>query len=548
MVLIDRVAAWRAAGRQAEERLARRAARLGRAGMVVPVVATLVAFSALALVTPHGLANGDAAVYAEQIEQRAFDERSVHIGYTVVAGLLLGLPETVSDRGLNLVSALFSAATVGMVARAAIVITGRLPLGALAAAATLVSWTFARDAALAEVHAGQVFFLVLAAWSWVRGRAAVAGVALAVSVLHTPSSLFAVPAFAVVRPDLRRLVTLGAVGGGITLAVLAGVWQDYFHGPRGLLAATSGGLSLSGKVVKEGVEVLFGVFALLPLALLGGWRLLRRRRDRPAAVGFVVLWAVTFVLGERFADVPVQLPTWTALSLISALGAAELIARLRARGARRSLWLAATGAVALLPLGALAVVRGRSSVFAQVSDGRLAAMALLIVAAVGAAAVIGRRDPRRAVTVVSVGLLAAGLLLVATLASAERAKIDDYRRDVLALRPVFTEDDAEALAAAGWSRAILFERYLFGASYTGRAINAEWWSDGGDAEGERARRHRDRVVAAGYDIWLLDAFPEIRTDLEAVGYRFSSDGAFWRGVRASTTAEPVTQQQTEGSS
>ncbi|MCG8456015.1 MAG: hypothetical protein MI919_07015 [Holophagales bacterium] len=519
---------------------------LARTGLVL-----LLGFALLVPLTPSGLPNGDAAVYAQQIAKKSFADRPVHMGYYVVGAALLGFSDDFSDRTLNLLSAIFAAATLALIFHATATVTGS-PVLALAAAACLLGHLpFLRNGVLAEIYMMQSFFLLLAFWLfWRWGEKVVAavasGLALAGSVLVTPSSLLAVPALVAGRPRWRPVVWVGLAGGALTLGAVATVWQEYFWGDRGLMAASGTRLSLKQAVVKEGFELTYAVGALLPFLALGGLGLLTRSREGRSRQGgdrgrafllvLAALWLPTFLLAERFRDVPVQLPTWILLAPLMAVGGAELGRRLAAVGVgRRYLVLVAAVALGSFSTAALPFVRGEAESFAGL-PGRLEWLlaALLAIAGV-AAAVLVRARPRRASWVLWAGCLLVNLCLSLAWIERERDEIESYREAVLSVE---AESGERFLVVGPWSRGILFEHYLYRSSYTTRWVNTAWlhgiW---GDEWQRKAEGYLQRGIDYGWPIYFLpprsDVEPEMER-LEALGWSLEPThelpgfGTLWR--------------------
>ncbi len=65
--------------------------RLPRSMFIAFLLISLVSFLFMAPFAPRGLVNGDAAVYAQQIEQRNIGIRTVHIGYHLLGILFTSL-------------------------------------------------------------------------------------------------------------------------------------------------------------------------------------------------------------------------------------------------------------------------------------------------------------------------------------------------------------------------------------------------------------------------------------------------------------------------
>ncbi|MEO1085750.1 MAG: hypothetical protein AAFY88_16035, partial [Acidobacteriota bacterium] len=392
----------------------------------------------------------------------------------------------------------------------------RVDLGLLAGCSVLGSVTVWRQAVWAEVYIGQAFFFVLALWLLLRARKTVAGwaapgLALAGSVLFSPSTLLGVPGLLVARPRWRSLLGLGLAGGGIVLGVLAFVWRDYFLGPRGLFGAdaTSGGPIQA--VIKEGVEVVFGVGALLPFAALGAWAFVRSRRGRLGLAVLATMWAPTFLFGERYPDVPVQLPTWLLLAPVLACGVAFLEDRLDGEGwGRRSVWLGPATLLASLPFLAIPFIASRSQSFAALETGFVATLLTGVWVSGALAAWLSGERPRVALRVVFVLWTACGLALSVRLVQDQNVGFEAYRSEVLALKAAAAVD---YVAIGSWEQGILLEHYIYGRPYTGHTLNLDEWRRG---EPEAVQRLQQALIQER-EVWLLRSDPALESLLTEAG-------------------------------
>lgn len=540
----------------------------GRSVRPMVVMVAVVAAAAAAILwlgAPAALPNGDAAVYAQQVESKDFQSRSVHRGYFVLMAALGGWGDGLDDLAFNRLHALFGAATVGLLALIAAYLCGAPRWGYWVLPFALGHELFVESSLWAEVYGPQGFFLVASLILMAGGRPAAAGIALALAVLITPSSLLAVPALVLVRPDLRSFLSLGLVGGGVTLLSIGPVYEDYFFGDRGLLKASGAAVDLKLAVLKEGFEVAFGFVGVLGLLALGLLALVRRPEGRPWAVVAVAWWAPHFFLGERFRDVPVQLTLWLLLIPVAVLGMDELRrwardgadlwqglplpARLPRSWLRGTFLLApAAGFAVLMPL--LVVARGEVNRFANLPSWLFPALA----SAAAVAGVVGvglffRPTPRSVhLGAGIVGLLGAlvGPAWVYHWVALENHEMAAYRQVV---EDVVGSAAPDYRVLAGWSRGILFEHYAFGRSYTDVWINPAELSGGWgeDARGE-AEDNLRRTVASGREIYWLSTDAEKQDGTQAAtkviemlkeqGYRFEAL-AGGRGHRGVPGAAPV---------
>ncbi|MEM9592815.1 MAG: hypothetical protein AAGD06_01025 [Acidobacteriota bacterium] len=512
---------------QAQERhVVRRAPVAAQRAVGTAAAVAFLGFLFYASLVPAGFANGDGAVYAQQILQRDFAGRSVHLGYYLLGAVFTGFSEAAPDLAFNLLSAGSSALTLAFIALLGIAWTGRLAGGWVSAAVLAVSWPFATASTQAEVYGLQTCLLVAAVWLyWSFGGASwgppAAGLAFAASVLVTPSTLFAAPAFLVIRrPRLRALATFGLSAAAWIAGALAVVWRDYFFGDRGLLAASTSGVDIPMAVLKEGFEVAFGFFAALPWLVLGLWRLGTRPEHRPLGLGLAFMGTTTFFLGERFRDVPVQLPTYALLAPVAALGWCWFADAVAQRTGKRGSWWALCG-LSLVPPALAWLVRGRVDDLGALPVWWIPALGTALAAALVVCAVLDRGDPRGGRSTLPAALILAVTLgvngLWATrLVSEESRRVDAYRERILTLGEV---GEPGFLTVGTWDRGILFEHYLHRVSYTGHWINTAWLAGTwGEDRRVEAEAQLDGAIAAGRELWLLSEHGGTRARLEAAGY------------------------------
>jgi hypothetical protein len=274
-----------------------------------------VAFVAYGAFAPEFFINADATIYAEQIRGANFSERTTHLGYYLFAYPVVFLPFKI-DHALNLLNCALGAGVVVLIALIGEVVAKSRLAGYVAGGIAFANQGLAYNALHAEAYAGQTFFLLLGIYLWLRRRNAEAGVCVAVSFLFSASTAFAAPFFLVTRPRVKPLLQLAAAsGGGVALALLP-VWRNYLFGARGLMGAADNPVSFTLAFLKTGQDGFYGYYALIPF-FLAGLYVTRRWRFTwaVAATG-----AVVFLFGEKFMDVPVQLPTWMLACVIAAVG------------------------------------------------------------------------------------------------------------------------------------------------------------------------------------------------------------------------------------
>lgn len=505
----------------------------GRFDRYTGVLLFLVAFLLFALHNPQGLASGDGAVYAQQVLARDFASRPVHLGYYLLAAAI-SLFQQVPDRFFHLLSSGLSAGTLVLIwalARRHLSGDGRL---ALVAPLGLCSHSlFLENAAQAEIYAAQTFFVVLAAWLWLRGSAVLAGASFGFAGLITPSTVFLAPLYLLWRrPEWRRLLPFALAAGATVALPLLPVAREYVYGDRGLLAASGKAMGPLAILVKEGFEIGLGFLAFLPLLALGLWRAVRTPALRPFLAGLGAAWLATALFAERFKDVPSQLPIWTLGSLLAALGAAELVGLLAsAPSARQRIVFLTAGLAAVLPVFGLLALRAQASSVARVSQGEIVAAAALV----GVALILGYRrltsgQLRAAVGVLVVGSLLATFFVASKILLGKNREIDAYLLEVRALGERAAPD---YLAIGSWERGILLEHYLYRRSYTEHVLNVAWLEGGWGAERqESAEAELELALREGREIWLLGKVPKVAARLEAAGYRLEeTQGQARRAVK-----------------
>lgn len=516
-----------------------------------PAIVFLAALAGFLLLAPSGLPNGDAAVYAQQVLSADFASRPVHLGYYLLAALL-SLFQDVPDYYFNWISCLFGAGALALVYSLARLYLRQdesarpeqpAPAGkgakrspkapfrgagglALAAPAALFgNAVFLENAVHAEIYAAQTFFLLASLLLFLRGRIFAAGLCLGVAGLVTPSAVFFAPALLLARrPRPAELLVVAATALAVVLLPILPLLGEYLHGDRGLLAATRQGMGPLQIAAKEAFEVGVGFLAFLPLLALGAWRAAARPLLRPFLAALAAVWAATALLGERFSDVPAQLPTWTLAAVLAALGAAELADRLHpARPgedpggpppARGRLVLGLVCIAAALPVAGLLALRGRAASVAPVGTFEVGlGLAAIAVAFLFGWSHLRAGRSRAAVLLLVVLALAAGFVAARRIVEAKNQRIDAYRKEVLELGRAASPD---FLAVGSWERGMLLEHYLFRRSYTEHFLNTAWLRGGwGEERQAKAQADLEAALAGGRQLWLLGEVPEVEIRLGA---------------------------------
>ena len=272
------------------------------------------------------LQNGDGAVYNEQIEQCTLGIRTPHVGYMVLGIIFNKILPFGTERNLNLmclVFASFGAAAIIAIARK----HGSTWLAALFAGLLVFGIrSYLRGAVLAEVDGVACSLILIALASWMYGYRIAAGIAYGAAMLVTPLSSLSLPVFlftsdresARLRDLLRHSLDLCILGVS-ALAVYAPLvlyfWQDYWHGGRGLLRAPRQPWDLHEQVMRS---VRFFTSPAMPWLVLGlAGVLVGTTKRKSIAFGTIVAIAGAATVGERFLDVPVQLPQLCMLAVFA---------------------------------------------------------------------------------------------------------------------------------------------------------------------------------------------------------------------------------------
>lgn len=288
---------------------------LGRRSL--PIFAIVV--TAFAAAAPEEFINGDAVVYAEQIEHANFAERTTHLGYYLLAYPLSLLPFSLSHL-LNLLNCALGAGVVVVAGLIGEGVSGSKTVGLLSCLIVTVNCFLVGNSLNAEVYVPQVFFLLLAMHLWLRGWTVASGLSCGVAFVITASSAFAAPFFIIMRPRWRPLIVLGTVAFTVVAAVLAPVIDNYLFGARGLMGAAKHGIDYELVLLKTGRDVFFGFFGLIPFLFAGVVECRHRPDLRRFTLAVAATWGTVFIFGEKYLDVPVQLPTYTLGGIIAAIG------------------------------------------------------------------------------------------------------------------------------------------------------------------------------------------------------------------------------------
>jgi len=314
------IASWRDVDPDAPAPAYPRSALLAFAAVVA------VAFAALVWLVPSGFLNGDAPVYADRIDNLALSHTTVHIGYYLVGIVFTRMVPVSTPLALNLLGVVCGALSAGVVSSIAYTITRKTSASIVASAALLCLPVFALNALFAEIYVVQLVFFLAAVQFTLLGRPVAAGLSFALAILVTPSTVLAAPFFILLRPRARFVLIAAAAAAVPTAAIVLPGLRDYLWGDFGLLRLQARNVTPFSAPGKELTE-LGGVWALLLLAFsgIGVWTLAASAKRRHLAWAIGALWLVTVLVGERYTDVPVQLPLYAMLAVAAGIGVARLL-------------------------------------------------------------------------------------------------------------------------------------------------------------------------------------------------------------------------------
>jgi hypothetical protein len=432
--------------------------------ILIGLVIFLSAFAVFASLSTEALANGDAAVYLQQMQNLNFTDRSVHLGYYLLgAGFIRLLPGS-DDHAINLMNCFLGALSIMLVYFIIFIICHK-HIPAIAASILLFThYMFLENSIYAEVYTPQVCFFLLSILLWLLNKPILAALSFLLSFLVTPSAIFALPCFFILRPRLRPLLLFCAIFLGFAAVMIFPVRQSYFFGSRGLFEAANRPFNLGWALSKEGREIFSGFFLCIPLVVAGLLEIFGRRQFRPFAFALLILWLVTLFLAEKISDVSPQLPVYAILCMVGGLGL-ELLLRISNSKTRLQF---------IVSVVVIAVI------FAVFING------------------LNAFKKARALNKCRTG----------------------YRNTVIRISKVANPN---YLVVGYWSIGILFEHYLCQKSlFTPLWINTEWL-DGtcGREQQDKSIEKFDQAVAAHRQMWLLGIYPVLMTDLRLNGYKIT---------------------------
>jgi hypothetical protein len=277
--------------------------------------------------------NGDAAVYTEQVANRVFGERAIHIGYVLLGVIFHAILPLQIDRAMNLM-----ALTVGLGGAFALYSAakrlGSWQAGVGSVLLLLCGTSYVRGMVLSEVDILSAGTVMISFALYVRKRTLLAGLAFGAAMLATPVTATFLPMFlftfavsergiwATVRAQTIRVLLFGLAALLVYLPFVAWQWQSYVYGGRSVTTSAHMPFDAWRQIERGAHFFMLNSWAVLVLYLAGVISSLtdRRlwRRDQPA-IGLLLSVISTTFLADRTADVPVHLPSLALLSLVSVL-------------------------------------------------------------------------------------------------------------------------------------------------------------------------------------------------------------------------------------
>jgi len=495
----------------------------------ISMIIFLLTFAGFAGLTSNAFINGDTAVYAHQIAHLDFAHRTIHLAYYMIGALFTWLIPGSNDYALNLMNCLFGALSISLIYLMAFTIFQKHIIATISSLFLVTNYFFIVNSLYAEIYILQVFFLLLALQCWLLNKPIAAGLAFTLSILVTPSSILAIPCFVILRPQKKALLRLG-----LTLLILLAIallprLDEYLFGNRGLLSV-SRQVNVGITAVKEGYEVIFGLFLYIPFILSGITEVAKQKKLQVFGIAILSLWILNFLIIDRFRDVPAQLPFYALLCLIGGLGFSRSVYFMTTKTidkvAMKDLWLLSCTALVMISLQGIAIKIGKTpaqislthiSLFLPISLFALVALYAVIVTLM--VKIFGRVKLIYSSAILAMLILFVGAnsYLSFTLVSKLKHELTEFRSSALEVERVAQSD---YLVVGDWSQGILFEHYVFGKFETGYWINTECLlSDSRDSpKCEESIKKWQNSIVSGKEIWLLGDYPSLVSDLRTSGY------------------------------
>lgn len=312
---------------------ARGSARAGvaRAYLLGLVALGVVVISLIPSIQPL-LQNGDSAVYNDQVDARQLGIRTTHIGYIALGMAFRALLPGNTDLIMNVMSLVVGGFGLFAVYCSALKLSESILGGVLAVAIVAAIPAYLRGMALSEVDVPLAALIAIAFALRLHARLVLSALVFGYAMLVSPLAALALPAFVIpfstardqrlrLRGEARRILIFGALSLLLYGSVVLLNWQDYVFGGRGILHAPRKAFDLATHVQRS-LTFFRGECGLLLLPLGFGAAFALWRGLYGLVFGTLAVLALSLLLGERFIDVPVQLPTvllaapWVSLIVI----------------------------------------------------------------------------------------------------------------------------------------------------------------------------------------------------------------------------------------
>ena len=282
------------------------------------LLAVLVALCCLASSIGPLLQNGDSAVYNDQIDARALGHRSTHFGYLALGMVFRALLPGETDTVMNVMTLLLGCMGIYAAYWLAYKLSASRWASVLSAAALLAAPAYVKGMVLSEVDVPLTAFLLVAFALLLSERTVLAGACYGAALTVSPLAGLTAPAFVLLlglqrkakygwRERARTLLTFAGSSALIYLPLLLLTWNDYWFGGRGVVTAARLPFSLSAQLSRAQRFLLDQGGPLIAFWLLSLALALRARAYGAVAAVLAMLVTIT-VFGERFSNVPVQLP------------------------------------------------------------------------------------------------------------------------------------------------------------------------------------------------------------------------------------------------
>jgi hypothetical protein len=297
---------------------------LSRAAGLVALGLSLCSLAVFVGLAPDALSFGDGPIYSDRIARMAAFEQPYHMGYNLVAIAFTRLVPLGVDRALNIMSAFFGALCVGLAFTITYTLIGRISAGMAAAAVLASMYLFVENSTQAELYIVQLFFFLMCVQLVLWDKRILSGLAFACACLVTPSTVLAAPFLLLLRPQVRFVLAWLVTAAVVLLVSIAPLAQGYLFGPGSLSLMATPDLNLGDALAKEASQL--GELSLaLVFAVVGVFALGRRKRYWILLAGAGCLWLFPFLLGERYSDVPVQMPFYAIVAILAGVGFAWLL-------------------------------------------------------------------------------------------------------------------------------------------------------------------------------------------------------------------------------